>query len=642
MYRQPPRIVSRHQLFARALAGLLLLSTRASADETLRFVDVTESAGVAFTHGYRLPIVSEDGSFDEPRHFAGGVAAGDVDRDGWVDLYAIRGDIGANALFRNRGDGTFEEVAARAGVAVAGEAGAGPLLADLDGDGWLDLFVGGVRGSRPKVFRNLGAGTFADVTVTAGLVMTRDTYSAAAGDYDGDGDLDLAVGHWNSLLQPGASNEGLWRNDGDFHFTDLSLDSGLSAILLGDHAFVWDVTFTPTFADVDRDGRPELLLTSDFGTTRILRRTPEGSWTDITDRRVITDENGMGAAVGDYDNDGLLDWFVSSIWDPQGATLEHWGVTGNRLYRGRGDGGFDDVTDTAGVRVGYWGWAASWGDYDNDGWLDLVQTNGFGRSADYVPTARFFADPTRLFLSNRDGTFREVAADVGLVDQGLGRGLVNIDYDRDGDLDVFVSANSGPARLFRNDGGSVGHWLDVRLHGGGANSEAIGARVEIEAGGSRQLREIRAGNNFESAEPALAHFGVADAPGEVRLLVTWPSGRQTQVLTTAVDRQLELAEVVLDTPTPTATPTDSPIPSPTVAVSATPTAVSPCVGDCDGSNAVTVDEIVRAVAIALGTVGVEACRRVDRDEDGAVTVDEVLAAVNLALQGCPAAKFLVD
>ena len=135
---------------------------------------------------------------------------------------------------------------------------------------------------------------------------------------------------------------------------------------------------------------------------------------------MITDENGMGAAVGDYDNDGVLDWFVSSIWDPNGVVEGHWGVTGNRLYHGVDDGTFIDATETAGVRAGYWGWGATWADFDNDGHLDLFHVNGFGRSLGYFETREFVADPSRLFMANGDGTFTERSADLGLADTEMG------------------------------------------------------------------------------------------------------------------------------------------------------------------------------------------------------------------------------
>jgi len=605
----------------RCVVALLLLQAPAAA---LRFTDVTTAAGLLYRHGYVAPLVAADGSFDERRHFAGGVAAGDYDNDGWIDLYVVRGDIGPDLLFRNRGDGRFEEVGAAAGVALNGRAGAGPTFADVDGDGWLDLIVGGVPGVPVVLFRNRGDGTFDDVTALSGIRSARGTYSAAFGDYDRDGDLDLLLTHWDSFLAAGESSETLWRNEGGWRFSDVSLSAGITATILRGEPAVFDYTFTPNFADLDGDAWPDIVLTADFGTSTVLRNARDGTFTDITDRQVVTDENGMGAAIGDFDNDGVLDWFVSSVWDPNGVTDEHWGTTGNRLYHGRGDGTFTDVTDVAGVREGYWGWAATWTDVNNDGYLDLFHANGFGRSADYVPTRDFYADPARLFVSNGDGTFTERAAELGLEDHGMGRGVVSFDYDRDGDLDLFIANNSDAPRLFRNDGGNANHWLTVTLGGALANAQGIGARVSLTAGAVTQTRELHAGSNFASQDPAEAHFGLGAAGSAACLRVTWPDGSTTVRTEVAADQRLRIAFTEMRTPAATLSPPATP----------TPTPGAPCVGDCNADLKVTVDEILQGVNIALGEAAIDACPRFDRNGDRLVTVDEVLAGIDAALMGC--------
>ena len=180
----------------------------------------------------------------------------------------------------------------------------------------------------------------------------------------------------------------------------------------------------------------------------------------------------MGAAVGDYDGDGDLDWFVSSIWDPNGVAEGNWDVTGNRLYRNRGDGRFEDATDAAGVRDGYWGWGSTFQDFDNDGDLDLFHVNGFG-TARHPGDRRVRRRPVGV-LRRTTATARSpsAAAELGVADTDEGRGVVAFDYDRDGDLDLFVANNEGPGRLYRNDGGNAGHWLDVALRGRAPNTEA--------------------------------------------------------------------------------------------------------------------------------------------------------------------------
>jgi hypothetical protein len=196
-------------------------------------------------------------------------------------------------------------------------------------------------------------------------------------------------------------------------------------------------------------------------------------------------------------------------------------VTGNRLYRNQGDGTLQDVTDTAGVREGYWGWAACFADFDLDGNLDIFHTNGFGG----VPeAAEFEDDPSRLYVSAGDGTFVEQAAALGLDDTGSGRGVVCFDYDRDGDVDVFVSRNDDAGRLYRNDLEGGGGHLVVRLIGDAPNTEAVGSRVIVEADGFTQLREIRVANNYASQDPAIAHFGLGTAAQADKVTVVWPDG----------------------------------------------------------------------------------------------------------------------
>ncbi len=495
-----------------AVALSTLLATAASA--AWHFTDVTAEAGLSYQHGYR------DTGFDEEADNSGGVAAGDYDRDGFVDLYVVRGDIGANLLFHNRGDGTFEERGEAAGVALTGVRSSGPLFADLDGDGWLDLLVGGISGTPLQVFHNRVDGTFADVTTASGLVLPpeRSTVGATAGDYDGDGDLDLFLAHWSrsyfNLLD--TSSYHLWQNQGDGTFVDVTLAAGIVPVDVADR---FD-SFTANFVDIDGDGDLDLLVAADFASSHVYRNNGDGTFTDATDRAVVTDGNGMGAAIGDYDEDGDLDWFVSSIWDPNGVSEGFWDTTGNRLYRNRGDGTFEDATDAAGVRVGYWGWGATFQDFDDDGHLDLYHVNGWGDAA--IPqTAEFVADPARLYVGNGRGAFVEQAATRGVADTGEGRGVVAFDFDRDGDLDLFVANNGGAPHLFRNDE-VPGRGITLVLRGLAPNTEAIGALVDVQAGGTTKRRLVRAGSNFVSQDPAEVHVGLGDEPTAPATEVHWP------------------------------------------------------------------------------------------------------------------------
>lgn len=527
------RRLRRGACFAAATLACAAVPARAVA---LHFTDVTAAAGLATTHGY-----ASEGAYGEPGVIAGGVAAGDYDRDGFVDLFVIRGMLGKAQLFQNRGDGTFADVTAASGIDVGPGLHASATFADVDGDPWLDLLVVGFAGTQPALWRNLGDGTFVDATAGAGLTLPgAHTFSASFGDYDRDGDLDLFLARWTSTLPLTGPTGHLWRNDGSGHFTDVSDVAGVPIFASTLFTPDFDMSFTGNFADVDSDGWPDLLVAADFGGSRVLHNDGDGTFTDVTDPAVITDENGMGAAIGDYDNDGDLDWFVSSIWDPNGIVEGHWRISGNRLYRNAGDGTFSDATDAAGVRIGYWGWGSTFADLDDDGHLDLVHVNGWG-PRNIPESSEFHADPARVFLANGDGTFSESAAALGAADTGEGRGVVAFDYDRDGDLDLFYANNSGAPVLLRNDGGA-NRSLSVALLGRGGNHEAIGARVRATTGATTQMRELRAGSNFESQDPAEAHFGLGSAVSVDELRVTWPGGTETVLHDVAADRSLVLSQ----------------------------------------------------------------------------------------------------
>ena len=476
----------------------------------IEFVEIAQQAGFSYSH----ELVEHP--LTEPLVISGGVAAGDYNDDGLIDLYVVAGSSGSNLLFQNQGGNSFRDVAGAAGVDIGGVPGAGPMFADTDGDGDLDLFVGAVGGHPVRLFENNADGTFTDITSLSGIsLVAPNTFSAAFGDYDGDGWLDLFLAHWGQRTVAGADTENLWHNDGNNVFTNKSIQSGISAAIRAAHKTRdnTDYTFAPNFADINNDGYLDILLASDFVTSQVFLNNGDGgvsgeyTFTDITDRAVITDTNGMGASVGDYDNDGDLDWFVTSIFS---SSESEYGELvpgaddkdGNRLYQNNGDGSFQDVTTEAGVRQGDWGWGSCFADFDNDGYLDIFHTNGWSESA--------FSDRSRLFLSNgADGTFSEVSRDVGIEDFDHGRGVVCADLDNDGDIDVFVANNSGPPVYYRNDGGNRGNYLAVELTGTSPNTRAIGARITLSAGGINQLREVAAGSNFSSNNPPYNTSGSA-------------------------------------------------------------------------------------------------------------------------------------
>jgi hypothetical protein len=484
----------------------------------------------------------------ENKVVAGGAAGGDIDGDGYTDLVVVSDGRGDNRIYINNGDGTFRDETFAWGLPLVTPIfESGPTLVDLDGDRDLDLLIGGVREksdweaySSIMVFENTGS-MFVDVTASSGFEMPPqvDTYSMSFADVDGDRDLDAFLAHWRigdgtDTMPDGTSfaRHFLWANDGSGTFTDITEAWGLGELLN---------TFNPGFSDVDDDGDPDLLSISDFEESQLMINQGDRFVEEPTTE--LTDGNGMGGAIGDYDNDGDFDWFISSVWDPDGQAEGNWDVTGNRLYQNDGTGSFTDVTDAAGVRIGYWGWGACFADFDNDGHLDLFHTNGMDMAGATI-FGEYRADPSRLFMSNGDGSFQERSGDYGPVHTGQGRGVVCFDADRDGDIDLLVANNTANPDFYRNEGSTDHHWLTVSLRGSEPNTSGVGAKIFLTSAASGvQLREIRLGGNYVSQNPLEAHFGLADQGGTVDLRVEWPDGQVSTHTEVAVDQH-----VVLDHP----------------------------------------------------------------------------------------------
>ena len=519
------------------LVTLLLgaLAQVGAAEPGWHFSDVTAGSGI--TTAYRIDALKKP---IEPRWICAGAAAADMDGDGFVDLYLAGGEQGSDVVLRNRGDGTFEDVTGNSGVELSGRLACGPVFADIDADGKPDLVVPSVHGApeqvgQPvvdipaaytRVFLNLGNHRFAMHPANAGFDSPAPAYGMAFADLDGDGDLDAVATRWRFNPAPL-----VWVNQ-QGTFVDATIQwLGPAA----DDLFRYG--FTPTLADFDADGRPDLALAGDFGNSRIFRNLDGISFVDRTDPAVVTDENGMGGAVGDVDGDGRLDWLVTSIWDPDGIPEANWGTTGNRLYLQGPDFSFTDATEQAGVREGYWGWGACLEDFDNDGDLDAFHVNGFP-----APEAgEFHDDPARMFLNDGSGRFTEVSAALGVDHPGQGRGVLCFDLERDGDVDIIIINNEAPPVVLQNQLEDGRGWLSIRLEHTAPNTAGIGARIEVTGPERLHVREIRAGGAFVANGPAEAHFGFGDGVESISTLeVRWPSGGRTAMGATPINRRLTI------------------------------------------------------------------------------------------------------
>ncbi|QUL38176.1 CRTAC1 family protein [Erythrobacter sp. JK5] len=485
------------------------------------FADRTTQMQVVHSFGFSAglnPMVAQ---------FAGGAASGDIDNDGDLDVFVARGDSGPNRLYVNQGGARFEDRAAAAGLAysLGGTSNgrhSGPTFADVDGDGDLDLLLGGLQGGPTKLFANNGSGSFTDATAGSGLdnASSAQTISMALGDYDADGDLDILMAHWGTPRNPSVpgETETLWRNDstpGKVRFTPASQVSGVANLLafelptgvLGPN---YDYTFAPNFADIDGDRDLDILMVSDFRGSKVLVNNGNGTFSGVG--FTPDDENGMGSAVGDFDNDGDLDWFVSSI-------------NGNRLYRNLGGASFRREA-ASGVEPGGWGWGSCFADFNADGWLDIYQTNGWEAGKD--PSASLYVDDTsRLWMSRGDGTFVDAAAASNMLDTDQGRGIVCDDFDNDGDVDVLLLTAEpiGSAHYWENQLASA-NAIKVRLRGKAPNTFAVGAIIQLTIADTTQTRMVSINSNFTSHNSTVQLFGMGPhTQGGLRVI--WPDGTQT-------------------------------------------------------------------------------------------------------------------
>jgi len=570
-----------------------------AAGPGIRFEECSDRAGLKFRTTFLSSEQGENFKINLYDH-GSGVSVADFDGDGRDDVYLLN-QLGPNALFRNRGDGTFEDVTAAAGVGLADRISVAAAFGDGDGDGDLDLYVTTTRGGN-AYFENLGGGKFRDATKEAGLTLVCESEIPAFFDADGDGDLDLFVtntARWTlenyeedlhyyrgkrslgELLTSEKQWNAFYRNDGKGRFTDATEEAGLRGKGWGGDVAVFDM---------DGDGDLDLFVCNMFGSSLMYRNDGKGVFADVT-RDVLgrTSWGTVGARAFDYDGDGLLDLYVvdmhSDMWMPfdfeaknvqedrkypsflaRGVELglatpkedrdfevstgvRHDEVLfGNTLFRNKGGGAFEEVSDRAKAET-FWPWGVAEGDFDSDGHVDAYIPSGMGYPLFY------WRSP--LLRNRGDGTFEDVCRTAGtepppggtLSGEMIGRrhaarsarSAATADFDGDGRLDLVVNNFNDRAFLYRNVSPPA-RWCGLRLVAARGDRSAVGALVKLTAGGRTQVRQVQAAGGYLAQSSNALHFGLGAAAAVDRVEIRWPDGTLQTLEHPKVDALTTVAE----------------------------------------------------------------------------------------------------
>jgi hypothetical protein len=533
-----------------------------------RLQESAKAIGIDFTHEAPTFDARLEHIMPQIASMGAAVAVADFDRDGWQDVYVTNSrEDSRNRLYRNKGDGTFVDVAGDVGLADVNRRGTGVSMGavwgDFDNDGWEDLLL--YKYGRPELFRN-DQGRFVAVSERAGLPRWVNAGTVTWLDYDRDGWLDLFIaGYWpesvdlwkleTTKIMPEsfeyANNGGrkyLLRNRGDGTFEDRTE-------ALGIRSRRW--TLAVVAADLLGTGYPDLFLSNDYGVSELYANQGGRGFVDVGADSGVgrSPKSGMNASVGDIFNDGRLAIYKTNISEP--GVL----VQGNDLWvprapaAGRGPE-YDNLASSLGVDLGGWSWGAQFGDLNNDGTQDIYLANGYisaGERSSYwydfsviaVGHSNIIGDAVnwpamrgrslsgyqrkRVWLNDGAGRFTDVAQVVGAVDTYDGRAVALADLGNRGALDVIVANQRGPLLVYRNQAESGRHWIQFELEGTRSNRSAIGARVELQWNGHTQVQEVVAASGFSAQNQRRLHYGLGATTAVERAVIRWPSG-QTQTI----------------------------------------------------------------------------------------------------------------
>jgi tetratricopeptide (TPR) repeat protein len=572
-------------------------------DVTAQAIGQTESFTKQLAHGADYWRTVLDGAIGVDVYGNNGVAAGDFDNDGFDDFYVCQPAGLPNRLYRNRGDGTIEDVTQRAGVGVLDNT-ACALFADFDNKGRQDLLV--VCGSGPLLFINQGDGTF---------VLKRDAFKfarepqgtfthAAIADYDRDGRLDiyfcmymyyLGLDQYHYPIPYYDARNGppncLFHNEGSGNFVESTEAAGLNAD--NDR-----YSFACAWGDSNSNGLQDLFVANDFGSSQLYRNNGNGTFTVVSSQAHVEGVGaGMSCCWADFDNDGRQDIYVPSMWEAAGQRvsgqkqfhesaaerireLYQRHARGNALYRNNGDGTFENQGKQAAVEMGRWSWSSDFWDIDHDGYADLYIANGYLSGTERNDLASFFwrqvvakssedatpapayergwqainelvrADNTWhgyarnvMFVNNRNGTFTEVSGSVGMDFLEDSRAFALADIDHDGRLEVILKNRNAPqVRVLHNAMAEIGDSISFRLRGYKSNRDAIGTAVTVETEKLRQTKYLQAGSGFLSQHSKELFFGVGKPDGPVRATVRWPTGESQQFEKLPLNHRVEIDE----------------------------------------------------------------------------------------------------